>query len=70
MGKDIEQQLKDAARNSGLSIYALAKQTGVPYSAVHGFVKGNRRISLRNGARLARVLGLKLQPARRTKKGR
>ena len=65
---DIETQLQDAARKSGLSMYALSKQSGVRYSAMHGFLTGDRRISLRSAAQLAAVLGLELRPVRRKKR--
>lgn len=64
---DIERQLKDAARQSGLSMYALSKRSGVNYSGLHGFLTGDRRLSLRVAARLAVVLGLELHPVRRGK---
>ena len=68
---DIEAQLLEAARQSGLSMKALSDRSGIPYSAVHGFLKSDRRITLRYGAKLADVLGLGLRPIRRPRsKGR
>ena len=61
MAKDIERQLKDATHRSELNMLALSKRSGVPYSAVHGFVTGDRAITLRSAAKLARVLGLELR---------
>ena len=68
MSKDIESQLKHAATHSGLSMYALSKQSGVPYSAMHGFCTGDRRLSLRSAAKLAAVLKLELQSIRLKKR--
>ena len=62
MAADIEQQLRRTAKRCGLSMLALSKRSGVPYSAVHGYMTGDRRISLRNAAKLAKVLGLELKP--------
>jgi plasmid maintenance system antidote protein VapI len=59
--KDIEQALLDAARKSGLTIAELARQAELPYSAVHGFVKSGRLITLRSAAAIARALGLELK---------
>ena len=70
MSADIEQQLRDAALKSGLSILALSKRSSVAYSGMHGFLTGDRRITLRCAARLAVVLGLKLRPVRRGKRKR
>ena len=58
---DIERQLKNAARKSGLSMKALSDRSGVFYSAVHGFMTSDRGITLRTAAKLARVLGLELR---------
>ena len=68
MSVDIEKQLRDAALKSGLSILALSKRSGVAYSGMHGFLTGNRRITLRVAARLAAALNLGLHPVRRGKR--
>ncbi len=70
MARNIEQQLRDATRQSGLSILALSKRSGVPYSAMHRFVTGAGCVGLRSAAKLAKVLGLELRPVRRSPKGR
>ena len=68
MSVDIERQLRDAARRSGLSMYRLSKESGVAYAGLHGFLTGDRRLSLRVAARLATALGLELRPVRRSKR--
>ena len=35
---DIETQLREAARKSGLSMKRMSDETGIPYAAVHNFV--------------------------------
>ena len=68
---DIERQLKDAARRSGLSMKALSERSGIWYASIHGFLVNNRQISIGTAARLAEALGLELRPKRRqAKKGR
>ena len=68
MGMSIEKQLLDPARGSKMNMFELSNRSGVPYSAVHGFMTGGRRLSLRSAAKLAKVLKLELRPMRRTKK--
>ena len=63
---NIEQQLKAAAQKCQTIVW-LSRESGVPYSACHGFVKGDRRISLRNAAKMAAVLGLELRPIQKRK---
>jgi len=62
--KDIEQTLLNAAWKSGWSIAELARRAKLPYSAVHGFVKSGRLITLRSGAAIAKALGLELRKAK------
>ncbi|MEE9296466.1 MAG: helix-turn-helix transcriptional regulator [Phycisphaerae bacterium] len=65
---DIDEQLREAARNSGLSIKAMSDRAGIPYAAVHGFVRSDgRTMTLRTAAKLAVLLGLELRPVRRRK---
>ena len=56
--------IRGAFTKSGLSIKALADQSGVPYSVVYAVVKGDRDPILSTAARLCRVLGLELRPVR------
>lgn len=63
--KNIETTLLDTARGCGWTLAELARQAELPYSAVHGFVRTDRRITLRSAAKLAAALGLELRPKRR-----
>ena len=68
---NIEEQLRTAARRSGLSMRQLALRSNCGYQSVHGFVTESRGLSLTVAARLAATLGLELRPVRHGKqKGR
>ena len=60
MSMNIERQLLDEATRSGLTMAELSRRSKVPYSAVHGFLTDDRRLSLRSAAKLAQALGLEL----------
>ena len=63
--------IRGAFRKSGLSILALAKQSGVPYATVHAVMAGTRDPLLSSVAKMSKVLGLALRPVGRGKrKGR
>ncbi len=71
MNRNLEQQLREEARRSGLNMLTLSKRASLGYAIVHGFLTGDRVISIRSAAKLAAVLGLELRPVRRGKrKGR
>jgi transcriptional regulator with XRE-family HTH domain len=59
-GTYLEQQLRDAFRQSGWSIYRLAKDSGVSQPVVSRFVNEKRGITLATASKLAEVLGLEL----------
>ena len=65
--KDIEMQLREAIRSSGMTCYEIAKRAGVTNSQLSLFLSGQRSLTLTSAAKIARVLGLEL---RRVKKGR
>jgi len=67
MGKrmDIEQQLRQAIAESGMSRYALSKKTGVAQSVLSHFVNGQRSLTLPTAARLAEALGMELRPRKK-----
>lgn len=55
-------------RKSGLSVNELSRRSDVPYASVHAVVAGTRDPTLSTTAKLCKVLGLELQPVRRTKR--
>ena len=61
----LAEQLKAAIGKSGLSVYRLAKQAGVPQPVLWRFVKGQRDLTLSTASKVARVLGLELRPKRK-----
>jgi len=62
---DLEKQLRDAARASGLSMLAMSVQAGIPYAAVHNFVASERGLTLMTASKLATLLGLEFGPVRK-----
>lgn len=67
---DLDEQLREAIRRSGMTRKQIADQAGVPYSIVHGFVSGERGMTLRVASRVAELLALELREVRRKSKGR
>jgi hypothetical protein len=68
---DIETQLREAARKSGMSMKRISEESGIPYAAVHGFVARDRSLLLSTASKLATLLELELRPiARKRKAGR
>ena len=59
----IDDQLRRAIEDSGLSARGLAARAGVPASAVVRFVAGDRDVQLGTAARLCEALGLRLGEA-------
>ena len=66
----LAEQLRAAIRESGVSRYGLAKQTGLSYAVVHRFVAGERDITLATATKITDVLGLELKAVRAAQKGR
>ncbi len=62
MTSSIEQELREAAKASGLTRAELARRAAIPYSAIHGFMAGTRSLTLTTASRLCDVLGLGLRP--------
>jgi transcriptional regulator with XRE-family HTH domain len=70
-GTYLEQQLRDAFRQSGWTIYRLAKDSGVSQPVVSRFVNEKRGITLATASKLAEVLGLELvQIKKKSKKAK
>jgi plasmid maintenance system antidote protein VapI len=65
---DLERQLRDAARKSGLSMLAMSQRADIPYAAVHSFIARERGMTLATASKLATLLGLELRPSGRKRK--
>ena len=48
---------------------AMALRAGLPYYTVHGFMTGDRHITIQSAAKLAALLDLELRPKKRTAGG-
>jgi ribosome-binding protein aMBF1 (putative translation factor) len=66
----IDEQLRRAIEESGMSCRAVAAAAGVPEKCVQRFVKGERDLKLETAAKLATALGLKLVETGRPRRGR
>jgi plasmid maintenance system antidote protein VapI len=57
----VSESLRAAIRDSGLSLYAIAKGAGIGYAQIHRFASGERSLSLDAVDRLAAYFGLSLK---------
>ncbi|HOI37360.1 MAG TPA: helix-turn-helix domain-containing protein [Bacillota bacterium] len=60
--------MKAAIARSGLSVFRLAKDSGVSQPVLCRFVNGQRGITLATAAKLVEALGLELRPVRTKRK--
>jgi transcriptional regulator with XRE-family HTH domain len=58
----IDEQLKAAIRESGLTHYRIGKDSGVASPIIDRFMSGERDLRLATAAKLAETLGLELKP--------
>ena len=65
----LQDQLRQAIENSGLSLYRIAKDSGVAYQVLHRFARGERDLTLETATRLADYFGMRLTRPRRPKTG-
>jgi ribosome-binding protein aMBF1 (putative translation factor) len=56
----LEKRIRTAIKKSGLSIYKLAKKSGVSQPVLCRFMNGKRGITLATASKLVDTLGLKL----------
>ena len=56
----LSEQLRQMILDSGLSVYRVAKDSGVPQPVLHRFVAGERDIYLETADRLTAYFGVKL----------
>jgi hypothetical protein len=62
--------LREAAEADGRSIFALARDAGIPYPVMYRFLKGDKTghkwgLTLTTADKLAEAVGLELRPKRR-----
>lgn len=65
----LQDQLRQAVQDSGLSLYAIAKGSGIAYPVLYRFASGERDLTLQTASRLADYFGMRLTRPRRPKKG-
>lgn len=63
----LSDQLRDAIRNSGLSILAVAKISGVPESVLNRFMRGERDLRLQTAEKVAAAFRMRLTKPKRVK---
>lgn len=61
----LEDVLRRAVRDSGLTRYAVAREAGMDVAALLRFMSGERTLTLPSAAKLVAFLGLELRPAKR-----
>jgi plasmid maintenance system antidote protein VapI len=64
----LERQIRAAIEKSGLSVYRLAKDSGVSQPVLSRFVNRQRGITLATASKLVETLGLELVSRKRSKK--
>lgn len=65
---DLAQTMRRAFHASDLTMYAVAKLSGVDRAQVVRFFSGNRGLTLGAASRICEVLGLELRPVRKPKR--
>ena len=68
--QSIEDQLRQAILNAGITRYRIGKLSGVSETSLSFFVAGKRSLRLDMAAKIAAVLGLELRPAERRQAGK
>ncbi len=58
----ITQSLRDAITDSGVTVYRVAKDSGIHFTAVSRFYKGERSLMIDSADKLAAYFGLELRP--------
>ena len=65
---ELSEQLREAIRRSGFNRKQVADRTGISYSVIHGFMSGERGITLDTASKVAEVVGVELRAIRRRRK--
>lgn len=65
----LQDDLRRAIQDSGLTLYRIAKGSGIAYQVLHRFARGERDLTLETASRLADYFGMRLTRPKRPKKG-
>jgi plasmid maintenance system antidote protein VapI len=65
----LQDQFRQAIEDSGLSLYRIAKDSGIAYQVLHRFARGERDLTLETATRLANFFGMRLTRPKRPKTG-
>ncbi len=65
----LQDQLREAIEDSGLTLYRIAKGSGVAYQVLHRFARGERDLTLETASRLAEYFGMRMTRPKRPKTG-
>lgn len=60
-GRDLVEQIREAVRNSGQSLYEISKSSGVAASQLSRFMRGERTLTLPAASKVCDALHLHLQ---------
>jgi len=66
---NLPDQLRQAIEDSGLTLYRIAKGSGIAYPVLHRFASGERDLTLTTASRLADYFGMRLTRPKRPKYG-
>ena len=65
----LQEQLRQAVADSGLTLYVVAKGAGIAYPVLYRFISRERDLTLETATKLADYFGMRLTRPRRPKKG-
>ena len=65
----LQDQLRQAIQDSGLTLYRIAKGSGIAYQVLHRFARAERDLTLETATKLADYFGMRLTRPRRPKTG-
>lgn len=63
----LQGDLRKAVQDSELTLYAIAKGSGIAYSVLYRFVSGERDLTLETATKLADFFGMRLTRPKRPK---
>jgi transcriptional regulator with XRE-family HTH domain len=66
-GMSLTGELRDAIESSGVTLYRIAKDSGVSYAVLHRFANGERQIKLDSADKLADYFGMRLMKPKRSR---